>query len=152
MITAQIEAVEACLPELLALWPRHWDELALFKDRVPLRPQTEEYVRRNRAGTLFLATIRWDGKMAGYFICQVQNGFHYGETLTATTDIYWIDPEFRDRGLFLPLFRCVERELRRRGAAVFYCGFKTTKPNSMNELLPKLGFEPADTYLAKLIS
>ncbi len=149
MITAQIEMIEPCLSELLRLWPLHWQELALFKDKIPLRPQTAEYIRRNEAGALFLATVRWNGRMAGYFICQVAAGFHYGETLTGTTDIYWIDPELRQRGLFLPLFRCVERELRRRGVVAFYCGFKSSVPLHMDEMLPKLGFIPADTYLLK---
>lgn len=149
MITAQIETMESCLPELLGLWPRHWEELALFKDRIPLRPQVDEYIRRNRIGSLFLATVRWNGRLAGYFICQVAAGFHYGETLTGTTDIYWIDPELRQRGLFLPLYRCVERELRRRGVVAFYSGFKTNLPLDMDKMLPKLGFIPADTYLLK---
>src|ERR1700691_5140527 len=115
MITAQIEPFEPCLPELLVLWPLHWRELALFQDRIPLRPQVQEYLHRTRAGTMFLATVRHNSRMAGYFLFQVNPGFHYGETLTGTTDIFWIIPEFRDRGLFLPLIRCVERELRRRG-------------------------------------
>ncbi len=143
------EPIEPCLPELLALWPRHWEELAIFKDRIPLRPQTDEYIRRNMAGTLFLATIRWDGRMAGYFICNAAPGFHYGETLTGTMDIMWIDPDLRHRGLFLPLYRCVERELRRRGVKAFYCGHKTDKPLHMDKMLPKLGFIPADSYWIK---
>lgn len=149
MISAQIENLEKCLPELLALWPRHWEELALFKDRMPLQPQISEYISRNQSGMLFLATVRWNGKMVGYFLAQCAYGFHYGETETATTDIYYIVPEARDRGLFLPLYRCVERELKRRGVSVFYCGWKTHNPLSMDRMLPKLGFIPADTYMAK---
>lgn len=149
MITAQIEPLEPCLAELLALWPRHWEELALFKDRMPLRPQIQEYIARNQSGMLFLATIRWDGKMVGYFLCQTAYGFHYGETATGTADIYYIIPEVRERGLFLPLYRCVERELKRRGIQVFYAGWKTHNPLGMDRMLPKLGFIPADTYMAR---
>lgn len=152
MITAQIETMQACLPELLELWPKHWEELALFKDRMPLRPQISEYISRNQSGMLFLATVRWNGKLAGYFIAQVANGFHYGETFTGTTDIYYIAPEARDRGLFLPLYRCVERELKRRGAKVFYCGWKSHNPLSMDLMLPRLGFTPADVYMAKWLA
>lgn len=151
MITAQIETIEACLPELLQLWPDHWRELALFQDRIPLKPQISEYVARNRAGTLFLATIRNNGWMAGYFICQVNPGMHYGDTLTGTTDIFWIAPEYRDRGMFLPLYRCVERELRRRGVSAFYCGHKAKTTLSLDKLLPLLGFVPADHYYLKWI-
>lgn len=149
MITSQIEMVEPCLPELLRLWPYHWRELALLQDKIPLRPQVREYVLRNVAGTLFLATIRHDGRMVGYFLCQIAPGFHYGDTLTGTTDIFWIIPEYRDRGLFLPLYRCVERELKRRGVLAFYCGHKTGNALSLDKMLPKLGFVPADSYHLK---
>lgn len=149
MITAQIEQIEPCLLELLRIWPQHWRELGLFQDRMPLKPQLLEYVHRNIAGTMFMATIRWDGRLCGYFICQVAPALHYGDTLTGHTDIYYIVPEFRDRGLFLPLYRCVERELRRRGVKAFYSGWKSARPLDMDRMLPILGFIPADTSMIK---
>jgi len=74
---------------------------------------------------------------------------HYGDTLTGTTDIFWISPEYRDHGMFLPLYRCVERELRRRGVVAFYCGHKAKTTLSLDKMLPLLGFVPADHYYLK---
>ena len=151
MITAQIESFRDCLPELVSVFPIHWAELALFKDRMPLAPQYHEYVRREEAGVLFLATIRWDGSIVGYYTAQCQPGFHYERTFTGTQDMVYVIPEYRDRGLAFPLFRCVERELKRRGAQIWYAGYKTHNPLGMPRLLYKLGFIPADTYMAKWI-
>ncbi len=151
MITAQVERFEQCLPELASIFPAHWDELALFKDRMPLAPQYREYVRREQAGALFLATVRWDGSIVGYYVAQVQPGFHYERTLTATLDMVYVIPEYRDRGLALPLFRCVEKELKRRGAQVWYSGYKAHNPLGMPQLLGMLGFEAADNYMVKWI-
>lgn len=152
MITVAVESFEAAIPELKPLFQIHWSELALFKDRMPLAPQYLEYVDRERSGKLFLATARWDGWIAGYWTVQVAPGFHYETTLTATTDIVYVTPEHRGRGLILPLYRCVEKELKRRGVKLWYCGYKNHNPLGMPELLSALGFIPADQYMAKYIS
>lgn len=151
MISAQVESWERCVHELVRIFPEHWAELALFRDRMPLAPQYDEYVRRERAGQLFLATVRWNGKIVGYYTAQVAPGFHYGTTLTGTMDMLYILPDVRERGLIIPLMKCVERELRRRGVKLWHSGFKTLKPNGLPELYDRLGFTPADTYLAKWI-
>lgn len=149
MLTTQVESFVGALPELREIFPRHHAELGLFKDRMPLRPQYGEYVERERAGKLFLVTTRKDGQIIAYHTAQVAPGFHYGDTLTGTTDMYYIVPEERGRGVVLPLFRQTERELRRRGAQVWFSGWKTHNPLNMPGVLDALGFEPADTYKTK---
>ncbi len=149
MITAQIEPFFSCWPELKEIFPSHHRELALFQDKMPLNPQETEYCNRNMFGVLFFATVRWNGKIAAYYIAQVQPGFHYGSTLTGTQDICYVLPELRNRGLAFPLFRLVEREMRRRGVKAWYSGWKTQNPLGMDRLLPALGFVPADTYAVK---
>ncbi len=151
MITAQIESIRVCWPELMEIFPFHWRELALFQDTVPLAPQRDEYFRREQDGRLFLATVRWNGKIAAYQISNVAPGFHYGLTLTGTQDIIYVVPEMRDKGLAFPLFRLVEREMKRRGVHIWYAGWKTSNPIGMDRLLPKFGFIPADSYVAKRI-
>lgn len=149
MITAQVESFECAIPEIKEIINEHWEELALNKARVPLAPQWEEYVRREKSGTLFLTTVRKDAKIAAYYIAQVAPGFHYSQTLTGTMDIAYVIPKFRERGLAIPLFRCVECEMRRRGVQVWYSGFKSHNPLGMDKLLNRLGFEPADVYCQK---
>lgn len=152
MITAQIDNFVMCQHELERIFPLHHRELGLFQDRMPLRPQYDEYRQRERDGKLFLATVRVDGVIAAYYVAQVAPGFHYGDTLTGTMDICYIVPEHRNKGLSLPLFRCVEKELRRRGAQVWYSGFKSHEPLGMPELLDALKFQPADTYRARWLA
>ncbi len=149
MITFQIESFVACAPELMQLFPVHWNELAIFRNRMPLAPQYQEYARRERDGILFLATARQNGNIVGYYTAQCAPGFHYQSTLTATQDLVYILPEVRNRGLALPLFRLVEKELRRRGVGLWYAGYKTRNHLGMATLLERLGFSAADTYMAK---
>lgn len=149
MITVQVESFEQALPELKPLFDVHWRDLALFQNRMPLSPQYDEYVRREREGRLMLVTVRRDGAVVAYYTAQIAPGFHYGTTLTAHMDMMYVVPEIKGRGLARPLMRCVERELRRRGVKVWYSGWKSHKPQGMDRLHELLEFEPADVYRVK---
>lgn len=149
MLTVQIESFEACASELEPIFQIHWQELAIFKDRMPLAPQWDEYFQRERDGRLFLTTVRLDGKIVGYWTVQIAPGFHYATTLTAHTDVIYVTPEVRDRGIVLPLYRRVKSELQRRGVSLWYAGHKSHNPLGMDRLLPMLGFQPADCYFAQ---
>lgn len=151
MISVQVESFERAIPEIKRIINSHWNELALFKDRMPLDPQWDEYVMRERAGTLFLVTVRKNGEIAAYYIAQVAPGFHYQQTLIGHMDIMYVVPGEKGRGLSFPLMRAVEREFKRRGTQVWYSGWKTNNPNGMDRLHAMLGFSPADTYVAKWI-
>lgn len=133
------------------LFPTHHRELGLLRDRMPLDPDWHEYVRRERAGTLFIVTGRRDGAIVAYYVANAQPGFHYKSTLTGTADIYYVLPEWRDRGLSLPLFKQVERELQRRGVKVWYSGHKVNNPMGADKLHELMGFVPADHYWLKWI-
>lgn len=145
----QIDSFERSVPELLELFPQHHAELGLFRDRMPLHPDIPEYIRRERAGMLFLTTGRRNGSIVAYYVAQCSPGFHYRSTLTGTMDIAYVVPEHRNRGLALPLFRTVERELQRRGVKVWYSGCKVHNPLGMPQLHELLGFMPADQYFVK---
>lgn len=151
MITAQIEDFEASLSQLKPLFALHHAELALFQARMPLAPQYGEYVMRERTGTLLLATVRVDGNIAAYYTVQLAPGFHYCNTMTAHMDLCYIAQQYRNRGLALPLFRCVEKELKRRGVQIWYSGYKTHNDLRMPALLELLNFRSADTYMVKWI-
>lgn len=151
MITVQLDSFEQCVPELRQIFPIHHVELGLFRDRMPLDMDYEEYARRERDGSLFLTTARWNGRLVAYYVAQVRPGFHYKSTLTGTADVYYVVPEFRDRGLARPLFRHTEQELRRRGVVVWYSGSKVHNPLGSPELHKLFGFVPADLYFVKWI-
>ncbi len=151
MLTFQIDSFEGSVPELLQLFPKHHVELGLFRDRMPLDPDISEYVRRERAGELFLTTGRRNGSIVAYYVACVRPGFHYRSTLTGTMDIAYVVPEYRNRGLALPLFRTTERELQRRGVRIWYSGCKLHNPLGMPRLHEALGFMPADQYFVKWI-
>lgn len=151
MITVQVEHFADCRQELADIFPLHWEELGKFKDRMPLMPQYGEYVHRNILGKLILVTARIDGRIMGYYTAQIAPGFHYASTLTATMDLCYIHPSVRNRGLAAPLFRAVEKELKRRGVQLWFSGYKHHNQLGMPALLNLLGFQMSDCYESKWI-
>jgi hypothetical protein len=150
LITYQVEPYENALPELKEIYPVHWLELALFQDRMPLKPQDAEYIARDRDGRLFLVTCRRDGELIGYYTCIVHNSLHY-DIPTALMDMIYMKIEFRSRGYAIRMIKFVEKELIKRGVQIWFSGFKTHKPLGLDRALKALGFGSADTYLAKWI-
>lgn len=150
MLTAQIESFEERLDELQRLLPLHYEELALNQDQVPLAPQYDIYIARERNGELLFVTLRELGELVGYFIGFIAPGLHYKTCLTCTMDIFFVHPSRRGHALpGVRLFRAVERELRRRGVQRWFVGSKCKADTSA--LFKFLNFEQVETYYSKWI-
>lgn len=149
MITAQIEPLATCLEEMKALFPKHWEELGIYRDRMPLAPKYEVYWAREAAGELVMATLRKDGRIIGYCPNFVAPGLHYETTLTATMDILYIAPEHRGDGSGKMLFTILKAELMRRGVKIWYAGSKNHK--QIEWFLKMMGFDPIEMHFAMWI-
>lgn len=148
MLTCQVESFEERLEELKELLPSHYEELALNQDKVPLSPQYQVYVERDRRGELLFVSMRDAGELVGYFIGFIAPGLHYSTCLTCTMDIFYIRKD--KRGQALPgvrLFRCVETELKRRGVDRWFVGSKCKADASA--LFEFLDFEKVEIYYSK---
>jgi len=144
MLTAQVESLTERLEELKPLFPLHWEELALNKDKVPLDPQYEVYLDRDRRGEVLLVTLRELGELKGYFVGFIAPGLHYRSCLTCTMDIFFVHPDVRCRFGGPRLFKAVKAELKRRGVQRWFVGSKNHKDAS--RLFEALGFDPVETY------
>lgn len=144
MITSQVETLRQTLEELKPLLPRHWEELALNRDKVPLDPQYDVYQQREDRGEVMLITLRDTGRLIGYFVGFVAPGLHYKTCLTLTEDIFYVWPEARGNGGGFVLFKAVEKEAKRRGVQRMFVGSKLHKDASW--LFEKLGYEEVERY------
>jgi hypothetical protein len=57
------EPLSERLEELKPMFPAHWAELALNQDKVPLDPQYEIYLERDRQGEVLFVTGRTEGQI-----------------------------------------------------------------------------------------
>ena len=147
MITAHVESFEQRLQELQPLLPLHYEELALNQDKVPLSPQYNVYIERERSGGLLFVTLRDAGELVGYFIGFIAPGLHYSTCLTCTMDIFFLRKDKRIGTAGVRLFRFVENELRRRGVQRWFMGSKVKADASA--LFKRIGAEPVETYYSK---
>lgn len=149
ILTAQPEPFAPFLDEVMPLLPRHYEELALNQDKVPLAPQYGEYLRRDALGMVLCVTLRSAGELVGYFVGFVAPGLHYQTCLTLHLDIFWIAPEHRGQMGGVKLFKAVEREAKRRGVHRMFVGSKCHADASF--LFERLGYERCEvTYTAWL--
>jgi GNAT superfamily N-acetyltransferase len=143
MITVMLESFEERLPELLPLLPLHYAELALNQDKVPLSPQYDVYIERERRGELMFMVVRDVGELIGYFIGFVAPGLHYSTCYTLIMDIFYIHPGHRGNSTGFKLFKTVEAEAKKRGVDRMFVGSKVHLDASW--LFEKLGYEKVET-------
>lgn len=148
-LSAQVEDYSACVEELKRIYPLHWEELALNKDRVPLNPDYRRYEALNDAGMLLFVTLRRAGRLVGYFIGFVERELHYQDSLSLKMDIYFTHPEIRGGTAALRLFRAVIREARRRGVTRTYFGSKLHRDSG--RLFAALGMKPVETWYSAML-
>lgn len=144
MITIAVESLTEGLEELKRYFPLHWEELALNKDKVPLDPQYDIYLRRDALGEVMYLTVRECGILIGYFVGFVAPGLHYKTCLTLTLDIFYIDPEKRTSRSGFRLFKAVEHEAKRRGVQRMFVGSKLHKDAS--RLFEALKYTEVERY------
>lgn len=148
VITFHVESLLEHLEEMKPLFPAHFEELALNKDKVPLDPQYDIYLERDKRGEVLFVAGRELGALIGYFVGFVAPGLHYKTCLTLSLDIFWIHPEYRHRGAGFQMFKTVEAEAKRRGVQRMIVGSKLHQDASW--LFERLGYDEVERYYSKM--
>jgi len=146
MIEYLLESFESCIPEISLLCQEHYEEIAERKDVIPLDPDWERYVGMEKAGILFLATVRSDGELIGYYIVSVVPHLHYKSSLTAFTDIFFVQKDFRHGRVGYNLFKFVIKEIKALGVQRFYTSCKLK--HDVGPMLDRLGFKEIERNYA----
>lgn len=149
MLTTHVEPLMSQIEEMKALFPLHYEELALNQDKVPLDPQWHAYTAKEDAGQTVYVTLREAGQLLGYIVSFVAPGLHYQGCLTAHMDILFVRPDRRDaaaRGVLM-MIDTLEAELRRRGVQRWFMGTKLHK--DIGAIFRRKGFEPVEMTYTK---
>ena len=99
MITFQKEAPSPFADDAMQLFKDHYEEIAERTDVIDLDPNVEQYNFMFDKNMLEIHTARDDGKLVGYSIWFVVNHIHYKKSLTATSDVLYMAPDYR-KGMF----------------------------------------------------
>ena len=114
MITFQQEAPSPFADEAVELFKRHYEEVAERQDVIELDPNIERYNLLYKAKTLEIHTARDDGKLIGYSLWVVVNHLHYKKSITASSDVIYISPEYRQGMLGYKFIKWTTEEIKKR--------------------------------------
>lgn len=149
VITYQVEAWSAVLPELEACWKAHYEEIAQDQDTMPLDVDYAAYAVLEQAGILHVSTVRVDGELVGYYITFVRPHIHYRSILCGYVDVYYVKPVYRQGYLPVTLFRKAERHLRALGVQKLFSSCKVYA--SVAPLFQRLQWRETDLMYTKWI-
>ena len=137
-----------CCIEIQRYWPEHYSELASNKE-IELAPDYDWYVRTAMNGCLHVVTVRDGDKLVGYHISIVAPHIHYRNSLTAHTDIYFLDKAYRKGFFGIDLFKFMEESLKARGVERIYMMTKTD--SDKGKILDRLGYVEKERIYTKMI-
>lgn len=141
MIKYSVEKLDDVYAEFeRALMPDHWRECAEHKDDVPLLPDYEAFKQAENNGLLLIITVRDEGALIGYWAGFVRKHIHYKSTVTAHTDIFYLQPAYRAR-CARGLFKFLHAELKTRNVVKVFNRAKLETVNNAGRFLEAMGYE-----------
>lgn len=150
MITYQQESLVTSKADAIPLLEKHWEEIALNKDKIKLNPDWDAYANLEDAGVLKIFTARDAGnKLVGYFVVFVKAHIHYKDHLFSYNDIIFVDQDYRKGFTSIRLMKFAERCLKADGVGVMIVNTKMHKP--FDSLLIWLGYKHIENIYSKVL-
>jgi len=114
VITFQKEEGRPFFEEAQDLFKKHYEEIAERTDVIKFDPNVERYGQLNDLGLIEVHTARNDGKLVGYSVWMIFPHLHYKSSLTASSDILYIHPDYRKGLTGVSFLRWTIEEVKKR--------------------------------------
>lgn len=144
-----VEPLAECLEEMKPILRQHYEEVAMYKDKIELNPDYTKYLAMSDLGILHVVTARLKGELIGYFISVLSPHIHYSDHTYAVNDILFIKEEYRYSGVGVTMFKYAEKQLKELGVSVITIHMKTALP--FDALCQGLGYDYAERQYTKYI-
>ena len=122
------------------LLERHWREIAINRDTVPLDPDWEKYEALERLGQWRVFTGRRDGAIVAYLAWFCHEGLHYRQTTFYESDVFYVDRPFRGGMTGVRLYRESMRGFKRPSIVHARAKLHAEEALRVGKLLERLGF------------
>lgn len=138
------------IADIVPLLTRHWDEIALNKETVPLAPDYAQYQRLNDQGILNIYTARNDnGVLVGYCLTITVPHIHYSTTISSNVDLVYVVPEHRGKMTGVRLMQFTEDSLKEKGVKLLSHHVK--EAHDFSAILLRKGYKKAETIYGKYL-
>lgn len=148
ILTYQTEPISAIKSDGEELFKLHWEEVANYRDVIPLDVQWTALLELEKQGKTVLITVRHDGKLIGYSGFTLNKHFHY-KIITAYNDVIFVHPDYRKKAIGLQLIKQSESVLKKAGADKIKWHMKPEK--SFGIVLKRMGYIQEEEIYGKLI-
>ena len=129
------------------LFQEHYEEIALRKDLMELKPNWPLYDALDQSGSLFIYLAMQGDVCIGYSMNLVANHLHYADLKYSQNDVLFIKKEFRGGRLGLRLLKATEDHARSEGCKLMLWHAKEN--TALDKLLPKLKYGVQDIMFSK---
>jgi GNAT superfamily N-acetyltransferase len=143
-----VEHYTDLIEDLKPLLVEHHDELAMYKDEIPLSPDYPMYQKLDEMGLIRAYTVRLGGALIGYATFSVLKRHLHYDHRWAVNDVLFIHPEHRNFGIGTELCDVFEEDLRRDGPVVIHIETKEFSPE-LAMLLRHRGYGVVGASLSK---
>ena len=146
------EIRESTVSEMLdkagELFADHWDEIALNKQVMVLKPDAARYEAMEASGGLMiLAAFDADGALVGYSVNFVMRHLHYADLCICSNDLLFVSKDHRHGRMGLQLIRATEARAKEMGARLMLWHAKTNTP--LADIMPRLGYGVQDIIFSR---
>lgn len=148
-VTFMVEPWSQVWRELQPLWDAHWQEVALHRDEIKLAIDFDAYAQQEAMGCLQVMVARCEGFVVGYHLSFIHPHLHYRNSLSAYSDVYFIDPNYRKGATGINLFKEVEKAWIARGVQRAFTGTKLSL--DMGRIFEHLGWSESERTYCKLL-
>ena len=150
IINFQVENWFDCKEEIKQLLNLHWEEVANNEDCIFVKMDEEGYDELAKKNILHVITLRNNNKVIGYYGCFVKHHLHYKDSLTASTDVYYILPEFRKGYTGIKLFTFLENYLKSIGVQRVISSTKIKHDKSV--IFKRLKWQETEKVYTKILN
>lgn len=134
-------------PAIVDLFHSHWEEIALNKQLMKLKPLLDKYYQLESNGMLLVIGAYADGELVGYSVNFLTQHLHYSELWTCMNDIVFIRQDMRKSGIGAGLMQHTEELAKERGAQMMLWHAKEN--TTLAALLPRIGYGVQDIVFSK---
>ena len=134
--------VDEMLANAGELFSEHWEEIALNKQVMVLKPDEGKYRAAEANGMLLILAAFEGDKVVGYSVNIVTNHLHYADLMTCNNDLLFVTESKRSGRLGLQLIRATEKAAKERGARLMLWHAKQGTP--LEKMMPRLGYGVQD--------
>jgi len=130
---------------------RHWQEIALDKEDVPLDTDWRKYQALEDSGSWRAFAARRDGRVIGYITYFIDFHVRYRTTRYVEADVFFVLPEYRKgTGAGLAMFRAFMQALP-KPCKLLVNEKITFQDGRVGRLLEHLGMKPIEVVYSKFL-